>query len=202
MFAHSDPPICFQPAARRMVEPNLKVIVSAGAMRESYQANYIELQYDPAMDSHRLTEPMSGVMRDIWRRHNTAKPPEVLAQSDQIASVFTIIIAQQLKGSTLFVNIPDSGDGFRRDISLLQRHCGEIVAGREYEVLCAALAASTALPAFVYDAKQHPDTDVTSVVLMLERSLARETARNCDWAFDSLVQPYVYFADHELGGAA
>lgn len=188
----------FEPVLHAMVEPNLKLIVTCGAMRESMVTNYIEIQFDPQMDPNGLIVEKSNEEKSIWLRFNSTPPPPDLRNWPAFQSITKIMIVEQIKGNTLAVMIPDSGDGFRRDASLLKRYCGDAIDGFEYEILQAAILAALSLPQFDRDAAQEGVGEVGRVAIYLEPSLGRELARHTGRDLGTHAGEFVLLADRSV----
>lgn len=190
--------IRFQPVLYAMVESHLKLIVTCGTMRERNECSYIDVKYYPQMDPENLTEEMSDAEKEFWMRVNSTPPPLILRNRRSYESVVKIAFAQQVDGRNLNVMITDSGDGFKRDISLLRRSCGDVIAGREYQVLYELLKASVFCPQLDRDANYAGKGEVANVVLYLERSLSRELNRNLLVPIDTSSNQFTFFAERPL----
>ena len=181
-----------------MVEPNLKLIVSLGAFRESMVLNFIDIQFDAQMDPENLTSEKSESDKAFWSRFNSTPPPLDLRNRLAFESVTKIQFVQQVDGRNLNVMVTDQGDGFARDISLLRRYCGDAIAGREYRLLYELLEAVVHCPQLDRDTAYSAKGQVTNIVLYLQRSLSRELIRNLHLPIDTSSSPFIFFTERPV----
>lgn len=173
-----------------LVDPILKLRVACGRFDIESGNISLEIYYDPALESDRLTMPMPPTLARIWARHNKGAAPEVAFESNDCRQITSIILELKLERYEVFLKIRSGNHGFSYKSKLIEQCGNPSFAGYGYDIILSVIRAAVILPEWKSIYKS-----AGKVSLFLDRSLAYELARSGTFAFDDDVEGDILVAE-------
>ena len=188
----------FIPVLYAMIEPDLKLIVTCAAARETMVTNYVSIQHDPEMNRDHLTEEASEKDKIRWARNNVTSCPPNLANYRNFEPVTDISFNPIRNENELQLLFRGREDGFETPAALIERTNPENLKGLGYEVILASLKAALECKELDQDAIGDRKRPKNRIAFFLDRALADEIAAHSSFDFDRSQHGDVLLAAREV----